>query len=258
MFGLFFTSVNVLLVKSMKDAATLLERKLYRHLREALEEFSLIADGDKILVGLSGGKDSLTLLDLLVKWRRASKTEVDFYAVHIRVEGVDYRTDELYLANFCRDRGVDYLSKTISFAKDADERRTPCFLCSWNRRKALFETAQELGCGKIALGHHQDDVLQTALMNLSFNGSFSTMPALLRMRKMPLAIIRPLCSVPEQLIREWAALQAYQPLIKVCPHDSASKRNEVKNLMESFAQFSPEYRASLWNALKKEGKMVEM
>ena len=236
----------------------LLERKIYRHFREAVEEFALIEPNDRILIGLSGGKDSLALLDFLVKWRYATKTKVEFWAIHIRVEGVDYLTDEQYLKDFCSRLGVPYSSKTIAYAKDSDERRTPCFLCSWNRRKALFETAQGFGCNKIALGHHQDDVLQTALMNLSFNGTFSTMPALLRMRKMPLSIIRPLCNVPEQFLVEWAKLQEYQPLLKVCPYDTASKRQEAKALMDSFKNFSPEYRSSIWNALKKDGKLVEM
>jgi tRNA(Ile)-lysidine synthase TilS/MesJ len=146
----------------------------------------------------------------------------------------------------------------VSFEADRNERRTPCFLCSWNRRKTLFEVAQELGCNKIALGHHQDDILHTALMNLSYAGSFSTMPCYLKMQKMPLAIIRPLCMVKESLLKEWAKESEYQPLIKLCPHERASKRTEIACLFEQMEKQNPEFRANLWNALLKDGKLVEL
>ena len=94
--------------------------------------------------------------------------------------------------------------------KDKRRQKQPCFLCSWMRRKEMFNLAQELGCNKIALGHHQDDILHTALMNLTFQGRFGSMPARLKLRKMPLTIIRPLCIIEEQDIKVYAELQGYQ------------------------------------------------
>ena len=162
---------------------SLIEKKIYKLIREGISEYHLIDNGDKILVGLSGGKDSLALVDFLSKIKHLFEN-LEYYALHVRVDGIDYKSDENYLRDFCMSRGFHFISKNISFEADRDLNRTPCFLCSWNRRKILFETAQELGCHKLALGHHQDDILQTALMNLAFNGSFSTMPAYLQMRKM--------------------------------------------------------------------------
>lgn len=235
----------------------LLERKIFRYIRSAIKEFQLVEPGDSILIGLSGGKDSLALVEFLGKIKQSFRGNLRLFALHIRVKSVDYQTDDSYLSEFCKNAGAEYLLREISFEPDSDEKRTPCFLCSWNRRKTLFEVAQELSCDKIALGHHQDDILHTALMNLTLNGTFSTMPALMKMRKMPLTIVRPLCSVPEILLKRWAQENHYQSLLKVCPHDNVGKRKEVVHVLETLEKYSVEARASIWNALKKDAKLVD-
>lgn len=226
-------------------------------MREAIRDFSMIEPNDGILIGLSGGKDSLALVEFLSKWCKAIRVDVKLHALHVMVKGVEYQSDERYLLDFCNKHDVAYHTRQISYENDRQERRTPCFLCSWNRRKALFEVAQALGCNKIALGHHQDDILHTALMNLSFNGSFATMPARLKMRKMPLSIIRPLCNVPETMIKAWAQQEDYSPVVKVCPHDTASHRHEAAQLMTTLEHFSTDVRANLWHALLKDGKLEQ-
>lgn len=153
-----------------------LEQRVRRAVQAGLKEFSLIEPGDRVLVGLSGGKDSMALLELLGGLARRRDGAFRVEALHVRMGNVDYRTDVGYLAKFAADCGCGFYLREISFEADRNERRSPCFLCSWNRRKQLFEMAQELGCTKIALGHHRDDILRTALMNLTFAGSFATMP----------------------------------------------------------------------------------
>ena len=234
-----------------------LHSKILRCFREGVKEFQLVTPSDSILIGLSGGKDSLALLDLMGDMLRRSNNAFTLHALHVRMKGVDYQTDTNYLHEQCERNKINYHERLVSFESDRNEKRTPCFLCSWNRRKTLFEVAQELGCNKIALGHHQDDILHTALMNLSYSGSFSTMPCKLKMQKMPLTIIRPLCKVREALLKEWAVVAEYQPLVKLCPHERASKRTEVSELFEQLEVQNPEFRASLWNALQKEGKLIE-
>lgn len=234
-----------------------LHSKILRSFREGVKEFQLVTPSDSILIGLSGGKDSLALLDLMGDMLRRSNKAFTLHALHVRMKGVDYQTDTSYLRQQCERNKITYHERLVSFESDRNEKRTPCFLCSWNRRKTLFEVAQELGCNKIALGHHQDDILHTALMNLSCSGSFSTMPCKLKMQKMPLTIIRPLCKVREALLKEWAVEAEYQPLVKLCPHERASKRTEVSELFEQLEVQNPEFRASLWNALQKEGKLIE-
>ena len=137
------------------------------------------------------------------------------------------------------------------------KQKQPCFLCSWNRRKQLFNLAQELGCNKIALGHHQDDLIHTALMNLTFQGRFGTMPARLKMRKMPLAIIRPLCMIEEQDIKAYAELQGYQKQQKLCPYETGSHRTDIKRLYDAIEQMNPEARYSIWRALESDNRLIE-
>ena len=232
--------------------------KVRRRFRAGLKDFALVQPGDHILVGLSGGKDSMALLELLGELRRQMRENITLVALHVRMENVDYQSDSCYLADFAAKCGAQFVLRTSSFEKDREEGRTPCFLCSWNRRKALFETAKEMGCNKIALGHHQDDILRTAMMNLTFTGTFATMPALLKMRKMPLTIIRPLCKVEEEDLVKWSNFHQYEPLRKICPHERESNRTNIENVMNAMKTINPEYRYHLWKALEKDNKLVEM
>ncbi len=234
-----------------------LRARVERLFRAGVRDFRLIEPGDAVLVGLSGGKDSMALLELLGTMRRHTNGSFRLEALHVRMENVDYRTETDYLAEMAREQGVALHVRTGRFDPDRKEGRSPCFLCSWNRRKILFETARELGCGKIALGHHQDDILHTALMNEMFAGSFATMPVCLRMRKFPMTIVRPLCRVPEADLAAWAALRGYRPVEKVCPYDRETKRAAAREIFEAMERVSPECRHNLWHALLKEGKLVE-
>lgn len=233
------------------------EQRIKRRFAEAIRRFGLIEAGDRLLVGLSGGKDSLALLELLADYRRRSPFRFEVKALHVRMEGIDYLTDTAYLEQMAARCDTPLIVRTAGFEADRNRRRTPCFLCSWNRRKQLFETAQTEGCNKIALGHHQDDILHTALMNLSFGGTFSTMPALLRMRKFPITIIRPLCMEHEADLAFMAKQHAYVKQVKRCPHEHESRRTEAAEQFEQLCRFAPEFRENLWHALLKEGKLVE-
>ncbi len=237
--------------------------RLWHRLNErfvkAMATYHLIEDDDHILVGLSGGKDSLLLLELLAKRSRILHPRFKVEALHVRMANIHYETDSSYLQQFCDELGVKLHVLTTSFEVINGSRKgkTPCFLCSWNRRKQMFNLAQELGCNKIALGHHQDDLLHTALMNLTFQGRFDTMPALLRMRKMPLAIIRPLCMIEEKDIKQYAKLQGYQKQQKLCPYETHSHRADIKHIYDAIEQMNPEARYSMWNALNADNKLIE-
>ena len=226
--------------------------------------YHLIEDDDRILVGLSGGKDSLLLLELLAKRARIEHPRFSVEALHVRMENIHYETDTSYLQQFCDELGVRLHVKTTRFevgspadARDARRQKQPCFLCSWMRRKELFNLAQELGCNKIALGHHQDDLIHTALMNLTFQGRFDAMPARLKMRKMPITIIRPLCMMEEQDIKAYAEQQGYQKQQKRCPYENDSHRTDIKRLYDEMEQMNPEARFSIWRALNAANKLIE-
>ena len=254
----------------MKNQNDIESRRLKKRLNErfvkAMATYHLIEDDDRILVGLSGGKDSLLLLELLAKRAKIDHPRFSVEALHVRMENIHYETDTSYLQSFCDALNVRLHVKTTSFeigpeaiknSRDARRQKQPCFLCSWNRRKQLFNLAQELGCNKIALGHHQDDLIHTVLMNLTFQGRFDTMPALLRMQKMPLSIIRPLCMIEEQDIKAYAELQGYQKQQKLCPYETDSHRSDIKRLYDAIEQINPEARYSIWRALNTDNKLLE-
>ncbi len=247
-----------------------LEQKLKKLFVKAFATYGLLSDDDRVLVGLSGGKDSLFLVEMLAKRALITHPRYSVEAVHVRMENVHYETSTDYLTDFCRELNVPLHIVSTSFdVDDADietssvevrkrlrRQKSPCFLCSWNRRKMMFNLAQELGCNKIALGHHQDDIINTALMNLTFQGRFDTMPALLKMRKMPLSIIRPLCMMEERDIAQYAEWHGYQKQVKLCPYETDSHRNGIRQLYAMAESMNPDARHSIWNALNSEGKLV--
>lgn len=235
----------------------ILERRIWRHFSQGLTDYSLLAEGDRILIGLSGGKDSLALLEFMARRARIYRPRIELEALHVRMSNIAYESDADYLKRFAADCGVRLTIRETSFDPSSDRRKSPCFLCSWNRRKMLFTVAQELGCNKIALGHHQDDILHTTLLNLTYQGQFSTMPARLRMRKFPMTIIRPFCRVHEADLKQWAALRGYARQIKLCPYETDSHRSDMKDIFERIERLNPEARYSVWNALEQENKLVE-
>ena len=235
----------------------ILLRRISRRFQKALTDYHLIQDADRILVGLSGGKDSLCLLEMLARRRRILKPSFDGEAVHVRMDNIRYETDLSYLEQFTADLGIRLHIVNTGFEYDESKGKPRCFLCSWQRRKQMFNLAQELGFNKIALGHHQDDIIHTAMMNIFFQGHFSTMPASLTMKKMPITIIRPLCLVAEKDIRLLADLHHYQKLIKICPYETDSHRADMADMFAKIEMMNPEARYSVWNALESEGKLME-
>ena len=254
------------------------EKKVERRIRErfvkAFATYGLLQDGDHVLVGLSGGKDSLCLLEMLGRRAKIHHPHFTVEAIHVRMANVDYLTSTAYLEQFCQELDVPLHIVTTSF--DHPSHPTPhtqpltpspsypthppkekpaCFLCSWNRRKQMFNLAQQLGCNKIALGHHRDDLLITALMNLFYQSRFETMPASLQMNKMPLQIIRPLCLVDEADISRYAELRGYEKQVKLCPYEDDTQRTAMRQLLDSVTAMNAETRHSLWNALVREGKI---
>ncbi len=251
---------------NLNNESRRLEHRLKERFVKAMATYHLIEDDDRILVGLSGGKDSLLLTELLANRAKIDHPRFSVEALHVRMENIQYETDTSYLQQFCDEQGVKLHLRTTRFeigeetvndARDARRQKQPCFLCSWMRRKEMFNLAQELGCNKIALGHHQDDMLHTALMNLTFQGRFDTMPARLRMRKMPLTIIRPLCLIEEADIKAYAEMKGYQKQKKICPYETNSHRTDIKRLNDEIEQINPEARYSIWRALNAENKLIE-
>ena len=226
-----------------------LVHKLEQRFNKGIVKYGLIEDNDKILVGLSGGKDSLILLDLLARRSRILKPRFTVYAARIVITNVPYQADELYLQSFAEERGIQFVRYETSFDASTNTRKSPCFLCSWNRRKALFTVAKELGCNKIALGHHMDDILETLLMNITFQGAFGTMPPKLVMSKFDMTIIRPMCLVHEADLEKLASVKQLRKQIKNCPYEKDSNRSDMKEILRRLEELNPEARYSLWGSM---------
>ncbi len=233
------------------------EQHLTELLRKAMRDYRLIEEGDHVLVALSGGKDSLALVRLLAQRSKILMPHFSVSAVHVRMENICYESSTAYLEDFCRSHDVPLHILTTRFDASTDKRKSPCFLCSWHRRKEIFQLAQQLHCQSIALGHHKDDIVHTTLMNLAFQGRFDGMPAKLKLHKMPLHIIRPLCLCREKDIEDYAIEQGFQPQKKRCPYEHKSFREDMRNICQQLEHLNHDIDRSVWNALEREGKLVQ-
>ena len=229
------------------------EQKILKRFNKGCVDYHLLEDGDRILIALSGGKDSLELVRMLAQRARIYKPHIEVEAAHIIMDNIPYETDRSYLQAFCAENGIKLHILHSSFDESTDPRKTRCFLCAWNRRKTLFEFAVNNGFNKIALGHHMDDILVTFLMNITFEGSASTMLPSLRLKHYPLTIIRPLCLVYEKDIRQVAEELHFTKQKALCPYEETTRRSDMQQIFQQLEQLNPEARYSLWRAMMNRG-----
>jgi tRNA 2-thiocytidine biosynthesis protein TtcA len=231
-----------------------LTRLLLRKVGQAIADFPMIEDGDRIMVCVSGGKDSYALLDLLLALARRAPVRFELLAVNVDQGWPGYRTD--LIAAHLAARGVAHRMVRDDFASiveaNVPEGKTPCSLCSRLRRGLLYNLAAELGCQKIALGHHMDDLIETLVLNLFYSGKLASMPAVLRSDDGRNTVIRPLAYVPEAMLVEYAAERAF-PLVSCgCPACGLpeQKRQVVKQLLAQLEEREPGVKQNMLAALR--------
>ena len=229
---------------------TTLER-IRKKFHEGCADYGLLADGDRVLLALSGGKDSLMMTHLMAEQSRIHRPKIEVAAAHVVMDNIPYESDHTFLQQFCAERQVPLHIIHSRFDESTDRRKTKCFLCAWYRRKALFQFATNHGFNKIALGHHQDDLITTWLMNITFTGSIDLMRPKMTMRHYPLEVIRPLCLVHEDWIAEQATALHFERQKTPCPYETASRRTDVAALFRQMQELNPEARQSLWRAMMK-------
>ncbi len=222
-----------------------------RLFNKACTKYGILADGDRILLALSGGKDSLLMAQLMAERARIFRPAIHVEATHVVMENVPYEANLPYLQDFCHSLNLPLHILRTSFDEATDTRKTRCFLCAHYRRKALMEYAQANGFNKVSLGHHQDDFLATMLMNVLYEGSFHSMSPSMSMQHYPLTLIRPLCLVPEQLIATHAATTDIVRQITPCPYEDKTRRTQMENLTKKLCSLHLEARQSMWHALEK-------
>jgi len=229
-----------------------LSRQLWSEMRDTCREHALLEPNDHVMVAVSGGKDSYTLLGLLAQLTRAQYPSVRLTAVHLDQRQPGY--DGAPLRAFLEASGVPFeiLSEdTYSVVvEQLGHTQTYCSLCSRLRRGILYTAAERLGCNKLALGHHRDDGLETFLMNLFYSGKLQAMPARYVTDDGKLSVIRPLIGCAEATIREFAELSAF-PIIpcNLCGSQSGLKRDRMTALLDELSRESPNLRAVMANAL---------
>ena len=226
------------------------EEKIRRKFNKACVDYELLEDGDHILLALSGGKDSLELCRLMAQRSRLLKPHITVEAAHVIMDNIPYETSRIYLEQFCRELGIRLHLLHGRFEERADTRKPRCFLCAWHRRKLLFTFATEHGFNKVAFGHHQDDILTTWLMNLTFEGHAGTIRPKMSMEHYPLQLIRPLCLVQESWIAEVARQQGFEQQKTPCPYEEATRRKDMSDIFQRLEALNPEARYSLWHAME--------
>ncbi len=223
--------------------------KIHQKARKCIKQYGLIEEGDRILIGLSGGKDSLALTEILGEKSKIFNPRFSLVAAHITITNVGYQSDLEYLESQAAQYNMPFVHHTTNFDDSTDNRKSPCFLCSWNRRKTLFEIAKAYGCNRIALGHHQDDILETLLMNMAFQGAIGTMPPKLKMDKFDMTIIRPLALNSEKEMIELAKIRQFRKQQKNCPYEKDSHRSDMKSILHRLEAMNPNARHSLWSCM---------
>jgi tRNA 2-thiocytidine biosynthesis protein TtcA len=226
------------------------EKEIRSLVGRAIHRYELIQDGDRILVGVSGGKDSLSLLHLLHERRKRVQTDYELIPVHIDL-GFDSGRAEI-LKEYFKEKGFSYHIEFTDIGRKAnssENRENPCFLCAWERRKKIFHLAHRLKCNKIALGHHQNDIIETLLLNIFYSGEISTMLPLQTLFKGKITLIRPLALVEEKKIERFAREMDLPFGHSGCPSSGKTKRKEMKELIDTLMKKNRRVKGNIFRSL---------
>jgi tRNA 2-thiocytidine biosynthesis protein TtcA len=232
-----------------------LRRAIKSRMERAVLDFNMIRPGDRIAVGVSGGPDSLSLLSLLIDGFGYATSNYSLLAVHLDMGFDESGTkNRERLESLFRSFRVEYRIERTDIAQrvfSQDAGKNPCFLCSLFRRKRLYEIADREGCGRIAYGHHQDDIIETLLLNILYGRKIGTMYPVQEIFGGKLALIRPFAYVEESSIKRFAAESGLPALPRLCPMDGKTRRQRVKQIITDLQKGEPhaDIRGNIFKAL---------
>lgn len=225
-------------------------QQLLSLLRKAITDYNMIKDGDKIAVGLSGGKDSVTLLKLLAEYRRFSPQHFTLYAVTVDLGFKDSPVNYEPLIKMCKDYDVEYFIEKTQIGEvvfDIRKESNPCALCAKMRKGAMYSLMKEKGINKVALGHHSDDLIDTFILSLFYEGRLSTFAPKSYLDKTGITMIRPMIYIKEMDIKSYAKTL---PIVKSkCPANKRTKREFVKDIISDISKDIPNIRDVMFTAI---------
>jgi len=216
-----------------------------------MRDHSMIRESDHVLVGLSGGKDSMILLQALVERQSAVPFNFNISAAHVEASGIGYQIDRIKLSRFCEDLNVPLHYRTIEPDLEKDPSKAACFICTWHRRKALFVLTKELKCNRLALGHHRNDAVETLLLNMVYHGSISSLPYSLEMFDGRLQLIRPLMDMDERMLEEYAQINDLVKVEKSCPHENSTRRESIAQLISEIEKLHGKGPYNMFKSMDK-------
>ena len=220
--------------------------------RRCVEDYDMIQSGDTVAVGVSGGKDSLLTLTALARLSRFYPKPFRVVAITIEAGTPGMSFDGV--ADYCRALGVEYIRVNVPIYEVVFlERRekNPCSLCAKLRRGALHDAARKAGCSKVALGHHFDDVVETYMLSLFYEGRISCFSPVTYLDRADITLIRPLLYVPEHYVRSFAKRHELPIVHNPCPADGNTKRQEIKDLLKSLEKTMPGVRERIFGAMQR-------
>ena len=228
------------------------QKHLLSYVRRAVDDYNMIEEGDRIAVGISGGKDSLTLLAALAGLRRFYPKKFDIVAIteDMGFEGSDFSA----IAALCEKLQVEYKIEKTDIAKivfDIRKESSPCSLCAKMRRGALNGSAKKFGCNKVALGHHYDDAVETFMLNLFFEGRIGCFRPVTYLSRMDVTVIRPMIYMPEKDVRAYAAAAELPVTKSLCPADGNTQREEMKNLLQELDKNNKGLKYRIFGAIRR-------
>ncbi|MCW3806744.1 tRNA lysidine(34) synthetase [Plebeiibacterium marinum] len=224
-------------------------RKIINLSGKAINQHHMIEANDRILVAVSGGKDSLALLDILYERRKFLPINYEIHAIHIITDDVPYEIDRKFLHDFCHNRNIHLHLLTTHAGIQEKQDKKPCFTCSWNRRKELFDFARKNNFKKIAFGHHLDDAIETLVMNMVMHANISSIPPTLTMFEGKIEVIRPLILNTNKEMQEYAKIKKFKSLKKECPFEDHTLRNSAREWINQLETITPQARINLYKSM---------
>ena len=227
-------------------------KRVLSYVRRAVDDYEMIKDGDKIAVGVSAGKDSLTLLCALSELRRFYPKKFELCAVTVDM-GFD-RADFGVIRELCEGLNVEYRVVPTQISKiifDVRKEKNPCSLCAKMRRGALYNFAKDIGCGTVALGHHFDDVVETFMLNLFYEGRLGCFQPVTYLSNTGIMLIRPMIYMPEKDVRYFASKNELPVVKSPCPADGNTEREEMKQLLRSLEKQNQGLRYRIFGAIQR-------